>query len=227
VPAAASDQCRRLRIEILVEETAEGLACTVVDEDNIHSRFALDLEKELARQPGMIRSRIERQMQKSGGTPFQVERVRMQVSDNLFVPAAAINELRRLALAGHLEERLRRYRRQETVLKPNDVDWLSTRVTYLDNITNKKAAAFYRRHGVTEFAYAPAGVTGEQDAALMTTRYCIRRQLGLCPKMGGKGDGTLSEPFTITDNTGNYTLEFDCRHCEMLVRYRKGKEEKS
>lgn len=212
-----SEQCRYLRVDLLVTETAEGLCCRLQDEDGIHSQLELNLSKERAKQPGLIAGVIERQMRKSGGTVFQVDTVKVVVEDTLFVRAADINELRRLAFAGHLAERQSRYQRQEYTREPNAVPWLSRRVTYLDNITNGKAKAFYQRHGVTDFDLSEQGLTGEQDVALMTTRYCIKAQLGICPKMGGK-PVRLAEPLTLTDNTGVYELEFDCPRCEMIVR---------
>lgn len=215
---SGSDQCRSLRVELLIEETVGGLSCHVKDEDGVCSLYELPLAKEVARQTGVSSGLIERQMQKSGGTVFQVAAVAVKVSDTLFVRAAEINELRRLAFAGHIEERLRQYRREEPALASKQTPWLSTRVTYLDNITNKKAEAFYRRHGVTEFFYAKDGLAGEQNVALMTTRYCIKAQLGLCPKMGAGKAVRMKEPLALTDNTGEYELEFDCRQCEMVVR---------
>lgn len=218
----ASGQCRTLRVELLVEETAQGLRCTVEDEAAIRSVHELPLEKEIIQQPDGSGERIVRQMHKSGGTIFQVAGVRVQVDPSLFVRAAEVNGLRRLAFDGHLAERLRRYRRQEHPVTPNSVPWLSTRVTYLDNITNSRARSFYLRHGVTEFACSADGIGGEEDAVLMTTRYCVRAQLGSCPKMSGnKG---RAESLTLSDNTGVYDLEFDCRRCEMLVRRRQRKD---
>ena len=214
----ASEQCRSLQVKVLVEETAEGLRCLLEDQDGICSQQELRCEKEVARQPGMSKGLIERQMVKSGGTVFEVTDLLVQVDDALFVRAAEVNELRRLAFAGHLQERLRSYQRQKSAFLVSDIPWLSSRVTYLDNITNSRAEAFYRRHGVTDFDFAREGLAGEDDVALMTTRYCIKAQLGLCPKLAGGKGVQIHEPLSLADNTGEYELEFDCRRCEMVVR---------
>lgn len=48
----------------------------------------------------------------------------------------------------------------------------------------------------------------------MRTRYCIRRELGICLKEGGRG-GKL-----YLENNGNrFALDFDCTHCMMSVTY--------
>jgi putative protease len=218
-----SELCRFLHVDACITETDNGLCCTLQDEDGLRSEVELAAEKEQAKQSGMINNVIERQMRKCGGTAFRVENVQVAVDENLFVPAAVINELRRLAFAYHLSHRGNSYPRQEQVLEKNNVPWLAAQVTYLDNISNQKAKAFYQRHGVTDFTALTTGVAGVKDAALMTTKYCIKAQLGICPKMKGKPQ-QLQEPLTLTDNTGIYELEFDCARCEMIVRKQQRKE---
>ena len=48
----------------------------------------------------------------------------------------------------------------------------------------------------------------------MTSRYCVRRQLGIC---GREKQGSGAEPLLLCDNTGCYVLQFDCENCEMRV----------
>jgi putative protease len=50
----------------------------------------------------------------------------------------------------------------------------------------------------------------------MTTRYCVRNQLGLCLK-DHKIKHHLKQPLRITDGPHPYRLEFDCRQCRMSV----------
>jgi putative protease len=89
-------------------------------------------------------------------------------------------------------------------------------VDYRDNITNSKAAAFYRRHGVTDIAPQILRTGTDTGCALMTTKYCIKAQLGLCTRLHEAH--SYVEPFILADNTGEYVLEFDCAQCEMTVR---------
>ena len=47
---------------------------------------------------------------------------------------------------------------------------------------------------------------------LMTTRFCLRRRLGLCKK------GREVEPLFLEDAEGRrFRLEFDCSHCLMRL----------
>ena len=51
---------------------------------------------------------------------------------------------------------------------------------------------------------------------LMTTRYCLRRELGCCIR-DGRGEA-LVEPLTLRhDGMPALRLHFDCRNCEMHV----------
>lgn len=222
-----SEQCRFLKISMTVKESANGLVCIVEDEDLLRSTTELELARELAKKAGTLAAVIERQMRKVGGTPFEVETVLVEVDPKAYYPVSAINELRRLACDNHLKHRLVRYCRQEFELAPTEHPWLSDTVTYLDNINNGRARAFYARHGVQHFQIEDEGISSESGVELMRTRYCLKAQLGLCPKSGKanraaavqlRRDKESSGLYTLTDNTGVYELEFDCARCEMVIR---------
>ena len=69
-------------------------------------------------------------------------------------------------------------------------------------------------------------------AELMRTRYCIRHELGLCPKLrnrSGQADGraaatdkaksgTDAAPLYLLNNGQRFTVLFDCRSCEMVIK---------
>ena len=53
----------------------------------------------------------------------------------------------------------------------------------------------------------------------------LHRNRGLSPimfKMSNNADG-LAGLLTMSDNTGEYVLGFDCARCEMMVKRRKSK----
>jgi len=50
----------------------------------------------------------------------------------------------------------------------------------------------------------------------MTTRYCIRHQLDLCPKMQ-PSNRSVKEPLRLRDAQHTYRLEFDCEQCRMYL----------
>ena len=77
-------------------------------------------------------------------------------------------------------------------------------------------------------AFKPTGAPAPQqkrsagDGVLMRSKYCIRYELGLCPKFGKRADGRLAkgpakEPFFLVNNGRRLQLAFDCKACEMTV----------
>ncbi len=214
--------CRTIGLRLTLTETGDGLQLAVVDEDGLYSVTTLAVAREKARTPGAIETVAAKQLQKSGGTVLSVDEIRLQIAPDLFVPAAALNELRRQALNNHLETRRRSYARERVALVANSVPWPRTWVDYRDNIYNSRAAAFYRRHGVERID--PERLRADQvaDCALMTSKYCIRRQLGLCSRSAGAPDGS-AEPLILADRTGRYLVQFDCDVCEMTISRLAGK----
>lgn len=49
---------------------------------------------------------------------------------------------------------------------------------------------------------------------LMRSKYCVRHELGLCPKQNA---ANKAEDLFLTNNGRKFTLSFDCRHCEMTL----------
>lgn len=101
-------------------------------------------------------------------------------------------------------------------------------LSYKSNIANRLAEKLYCTAGAsqTDKAYE---LSHESGAELMRTKYCIRHELGLCPKQRNSKpltdkaiDGTYSRPSNdelfLVNNGRRLTLRFDCRHCEMVVK---------
>ncbi|MDK9705521.1 MAG: U32 family peptidase [Desulforhopalus sp.] len=217
---AQSDQCRTMAVRLSLCEIADGLQLTVTDEDGIVSCTAAKATKEVAKKAASLTVMAEKQLKKSGGTVFSVEEVTVNLQPESFYPAAVFNDLRRTALAGHQERRLREYRGERVEPTVNEYRWPADQLSYQDNIGNRKALEFYRRHGITKIQ--PSGLRAGDvvDCDLMTCRYCLKAQLGMCSKMAGNTP-EITEPLVIVDNTGEYQLVFDCHKCEMTVRKRQ------
>ena len=61
-----------------------------------------------------------------------------------------------------------------------------------------------------------------ENGELMRSKYCIRYELGLCPKHGKRTDDRLlkkdfKEPLFLVNNGRRLQLAFDCKACEMSV----------
>lgn len=211
-----SHDCRSIGLRLLLSETETGLQLVVEDEDGLCSSLKMAVAKERTTKPGSIAAVARKQLHKSGGTVFRVEEVQVELRDDLFVPAAVFNELRRLALDNHRALRRDSYQPQRVALVPNAVPWLHAEVDYRDNIANSKAMAFFRRHGVAQTDPSCLRPAEAKDCVLMTTKYCIRRQLGVCGRRC-KEHHPEAEPLILADNTGRYLVVFHCERCEMTI----------
>jgi putative protease len=215
-----SDLCRKIVVQMRLVERDDGLQLRLTDEDGIESNTQVIVEKEKAAKVGTIEALALKQLKKTGGTVFLARDISVEISSGLFFPSAVFNDLRRKAFAGHLEIRRQSYVIETKWRSPNTYPCPVAAVDDTDNITNRKAAEFYLRHGIRPKnpGFSQAG-TGK-NRALMTTKYCIKAQLGMCPKLK-KQSRTVAEPLVLADNTGKYELGFDCDKCEMKVT-RKG-----
>ena len=86
-------------------------------------------------------------------------------------------------------------------------------LSYKYNVSNRLSGSVYRMAGAEMIE--PAYELEHQEAAeLMRTRYCIRFELGICPKYHKAKD---SGPLFLVNNGQRFALHFDCLNCEMTV----------
>ncbi|WP_022982070.1 U32 family peptidase [Ideonella sp. B508-1] len=213
---------RRVAVDLHLEETREGFALSVTDEDGHHARVELAHAHEAAQQPERAEAALREGLAKLGTTIFAAREITLALRQPWFLPAGALNALRRDAIAALEAERevcRERLPRRAPVEPP--VPYPEDTLSYLANVYNQKARDFYARHGVKiiEAAYESHEALG--DASLMITKHCVRFSLSLCPKQA-KGvtgvQGTVrAEPLTIQNGDEVLTLRFDCKPCEMHV----------
>jgi collagenase-like PrtC family protease len=208
-----SENCRKIAVDIILSATAEGLNCTIYDEDDCRTAITTPGNGEQSRDPDRMRDILIKQLKKSGNTDYIVRSVILNLGQIPHIPVAAINDIRRRAFDAHRENRLRQHVIPAKLPVDASLPWPKGLAAPPDQ-TNAHARAFYARHGLELSA---TGESHLQNATtLMTSKYCIKAQLGLCPTSGARGPFP-AEPLTIADNTGTYTLAFDCRTCEMRV----------
>ncbi len=209
---------RKITVKMHFLETPEGFNLTVSDEDGVTAIASIQAGAEPARDPERARSTILAQLRKSGGTLFDCGEVSIAWQQPCFLPVAQINALRREALDKLLSERLRQHPLLRTARIDQDAPFPEKRLDFHGNVLNSKAELFYRQHGVESIA--PAAETGASLAGerVMTMKYCIRGELGLC---GGALDHKgFKEPLYLLDEDGRkLRLDFRCKTCEMDVYF--------
>ena len=176
----------------------------------------------MAKDSHQAEAKLREQLARLGDTLFTPLDIALDVTQPWFVPASALNTLRRDAVAALEAARtqaLQRLPRALPVQPP--VPYPEDTLTYLANVFNQKARDFYAKHGVKviDAAYESQEELGE--VSLMITKHCVRFSLSLCPKQA-KGvtgvQGTVkAEPMQLINGKEKLTLRFDCKPCEMHV----------
>jgi putative protease len=213
---------RKVGLDLTLSEIDGGLRLALRDEDGIESHadalIALQPAREAAQADGALRASLA----KLGNTMFEAGTVTLQLSQPWFVAASAINALRRDAVAAHEAARLASWERpaRAPVAEPAPV-YPDTQLSYLANVYNDKARAFYHKYGVQliDAAYESHQEPGE--VSLMITKHCLRFSFNLCPKQAKGVQGVQgqvrAEPMTLVSGEERYTLKFDCKPCEMHI----------
>jgi 23S rRNA 5-hydroxycytidine C2501 synthase len=213
---------RRIGLWLRLDETAEGFALTLTDEDGHSATVAAAHAKEPAKDAAKAEATLREHLGKLGSTPFAAVGIALELSQAWFVPASFLNALRRDAVAALEANRAAAYQRpprampvEPPAIYPEDT------LSYLANVYNHKARDFYAKHGVKIIAAAYESHEETGEVSLMITKHCVRYSLSLCPKQA-KGvtgvQGTVrAAPLTLINGSEKLTLRFDCKPCEMHV----------
>ncbi len=213
---------RKIAVDITFYETSDGYALTITDDNQFSARATCEAEKQAAQNTEKAESSLRENLNKLGGTDFSARSISLHTSQPWFIPASVVNNLRRDAIEQLTETRTLGYERptRRAAIEPPAI-YLEDTLTYLANVYNRKARAFYQKHGVKIIAAAYEANKELDEVPLMITKHCLRFSHGLCPKeakgvIGVQGTVT-AEPMTLISGNDRYTLKFDCKPCEMHV----------
>ena len=205
---------RKIAVDICLAENNFGFTLSFTDEDDNSVSITLERAKEPART--LQADNLRNQLSKLGNTPFEAKDIKIDLSDNWFIPSSELSELRRNAVEKLLEARRINYRREVFRLKESKTKFPVSTLTYLGNVMNSSAAEFYKNHGVLKVM--PAFEKEQpKDAVLMFCKHCIRYSMGWCP-VHHKVRSPFREPYYLVSSDGRrFRLEFDCKQCQMKV----------
>lgn len=205
---------RKLTVDVSLAENNFGFTLTMCDEDGNSVSMALSKNKELARTPQ--HDNLINQLGKLGNTPFVPRNIEVDLSENWFIPSSELAELRRATVEKLLSLRRINYHRELWRMPETEHPYPQKELTYLGNVMNKEAAAFYQKHGVEKIAPA-FEVEHPEGAALMFCKHCLRYSMGWCP-VHHKVKSPYREPYYLVSGDGKkFRLQFDCKNCQMKV----------
>lgn len=216
--AVESDRARRtIDVSAAVQVADGGMLVRYTDPDGNAGCASYEGRLDAASNPAAARENMRAQLAKSGGTIFNVTSVGIPEDMQLpFVPVSALNGLRREALDKLLHIREQQRPAKELPAEEPGYPYPAAGAGGELNVTNRLAEQFYRDHGVTDVKPGYDLAASLDGATVMTSAYCLRRELGACLKEGG-GKGRLVGELYLHRGRTVYRLEFDCGACLMKI----------
>lgn len=211
---------RKIALTMSLRDGPEGLVLSGVDEDGNHVEVTISgmqpaEKKEAARQTTVT------QLIRLGNTIFECSDVRIETRDTYFLPVSHLNAAKRELIERLLQVREANRPRTTGGVQRNDFPYPQKHLTYLGNVLNAKARAFYCRHGVETIEPAAESGLNLSGKVVMTTKLCLRKELGLCEGHGAKDP---AEPMVLEDEDGRrYPVRFRCGPCGMEILMERGK----
>ena len=210
---------RKIAVQMEFQDNPFGFTLCMTDESGARIMLTQPFEKELARREQA--ENIRTQLSKLGNTPFEATEVQVNMAENWFVPSSVLAEMRRQGVEKLIADRMIRHRREDmrrvkpTAEEEAKIVFPEKELTYLGNVANHQAEAFYKAHGVQKveeaFELAP-----RHQVPLMFTKHCIRYSMGWCPNYQKK-KSPYKEPYYLRYKDTLLRLKFDCKNCQMLI----------
>ncbi|MCM1452302.1 MAG: U32 family peptidase, partial [Clostridium sp.] len=176
-----------------------------------------------------------RALSKLGGTPFALASLSDNVPADAFIPASVLASLRRQAIDLFTLTILTTHPLGQAPKPAQDPPKAPKRLTYHDNVANSLARQFYLDSDAESIdpafelsapnadpaPYAPKADPSSKPSAkeagtvVMTTKYCLRRELGACLRLSGAKK--LPTTLFLKNKAATYRLTFDCPNCQMRL----------
>jgi 23S rRNA 5-hydroxycytidine C2501 synthase len=213
---------RKIALDVVLYETGDGFALTLTDEQGFSATTQCIADKQPANDAEKAGVSLRENLAKLGNTDFMARDISLELTQLWFLPASVVNQLRRDAVQELIAIRTLGYDRPplRAAVEP-PATYPQDSLSYLANVYNQKARAFYHKHGVKLIDSAYEANETLEEVPVMITKHCLRFSHGLCPKeakgvIGVQGTVT-AEPMTLISGNDRYTLKFDCKPCEMHV----------
>lgn len=212
---------RKIDVVLTLAETDNGFALLIDDNLGNQGMAEIAVDKIIARDKEKSREQIITQLRKMGDTAFKVVDIKgiAEMGNGYFIPAAQLNELRRNAVSSLVENRCIANQPPDVLTIPNDAPYPESKVDYRANVVNRLSQKFYSRHGAIPLEYGLEKSKSYKGKQLMTTKYCLRYELGMCLlNPSTKDKGTLF----LQNEKNLFRLHFDCSKCEMQLFAEQG-----
>ena len=202
---------REIGVSVRVHLSSDMLYAEAVSEDGRTASVSVPASFDPARDAARMLETVRAQLSKRSGI-YAFSVVALEDDDPVpFMPASFLNGIRR-QLADVLDAQpVPMQLLRKGSIRP---DRAPKALTYKDNVANSIAREIYRECGAEQMEDAYE-LTHREGVEYMRTKYCLRHELGLCPK---QRSAARPDPLFLLNNGRRLRLDFDCKACEMVVR---------
>lgn len=200
---------------LIVEQKNNQFTFSITDEDSIQATTIVDDNFEAAKKPILAINNLTNQLSKTGETIFRIDQIDVSsIHTPKHIQISTINAIRRDLLEKLKMQRLAHYKPNTRDVQDHSTKYPLQKLDFKGNISNSMSKTFLKNHGVLKIDEAFEIDIPNNAVELMTTRYCIKYELNMCPAKQG---AIPSKQLFIQDNQNTYPLVFDCKKCQMKI----------
>ena len=203
---------RYIETDLKIHGDENNIMFCLSDREDNSAVLLVKNEFEQAKDETKAKETLKTAFSKLKDTEFEVANIKSSVSP--FIPVSRLNKIRKT-----LVDRLREIREKNYPLNRAKercfTDYPIKELNFKGNVLNQKARMFYEKRNVK--ITQNAAESGEKLSKLpvMTTKYCLRYQFGLCKKLN---PSKINEELVLIDERGKeFLLMFNCNECYMEI----------
>ncbi len=207
----AAKPVREISVALEISLDSKHITANATTEDGRKTTLTLETPSDMARDPERVLSMIKSQMAKRSGH-YSFQEPSVNVSGEIPVlPASFLNGIRRELAAAFDTMPVKAVELRKTA--PDASVQAPSELSYKLNIANSKDKSIYASRGAVQMEDAYE-ISHRPGAELMRSKYCVRYELGLCPRLK---KGIKPEPLYLLNAGKRLRLDFHCAECEMTV----------
>lgn len=206
---------RAIPATITVKQASSNIIFSIADNYGNSSQIEVPNGFEPASNKESALKSLTDQLSKSGNTIFTIDKIdTSDYSTPAFIPISELNSIRRDLLDNLLKSRIESYKVQLRSINRSPIAYPDKEVDHRANISNKMSRNLLENNGTIVIEPAFEIQQPKLPVELMTTRYCIKFELNMCPN---RQNAKPTKQLYLQDNHHKYPLVFDCKNCQMKV----------
>lgn len=201
---------RTLSVEWHIHDVEEGFSLQLKREDGMVAERVFSWDHQLSKSDQT--ENIIEQLSKLGDTIYRCAGVEVVFSSPWFIPRSQLAAWRREVVElmdAKMPKRLSQSTQMQ-IARPSGI-------LRAFNVSNILSEQVYKESGISAIQPAVEVSPVADSSVLMECRYCLRFEMGLCPKHQ-QSSTDYKMPLSLVSQDGRrFPLQFDCVHCKMYV----------